>query len=95
MTVNRFLVFGVLGVLTTFCCFAHAGEVADPTVLRDIEYANVDGHQLLLDIYQPQGEDAAPVIVWIHGGAWRQCSSRSFTAVPMVAKPSTTRTNLN
>lgn len=23
MTVNRFLVFGVLGVLTTFCCFAH------------------------------------------------------------------------
>jgi acetyl esterase/lipase len=38
---------------------------------RDLEYARVDGHRLLLDLYLPREVANAPLIVWIHGGAWR------------------------
>jgi len=48
------------------------------TVDRGLEYTNVDGRSLLLDMYRPQAEYQAPagqpaapvpVIVWIHGEA--------------------------
>ena len=44
----------------------------DPsTVKRDIEFANVDGHSLKLDLYLPAETRQAPLVVWIHGGGWR------------------------
>ena len=36
----------------------------------DIEYAKVNEHSLLLDLYLPDNIDNPPLIVWIHGGAW-------------------------
>lgn len=36
----------------------------------DLEFARVDGVSLKLDLHRPDG-DAAPVIVYVHGGAWR------------------------
>lgn len=39
-------------------------------VIKDLEFANVDGHSLKLDLYLPQQKDA-PVVVWIHGGGWQ------------------------
>jgi acetyl esterase/lipase len=40
-------------------------------VWKDIEYANVKGHSLKLDIYIPEkGARPLPLIVYIHGGAW-------------------------
>ena len=43
-------------------------------VQRDITYATVDGKDLRLDLYMPEKTAATqpPLIVWIHGGAWRQ-----------------------
>ncbi|MDA0282266.1 MAG: alpha/beta hydrolase [Planctomycetota bacterium] len=38
---------------------------------KDIEYARVDHHSLQLDLYLPQDAVAPPLIVWVHGGAWR------------------------
>ncbi len=42
-------------------------------VLRDIEYARPDGRPQLLDLYLPKTRPAKPqpLVVWIHGGAWR------------------------
>ena len=41
-------------------------------VLKDIEYARVGEHSLRLDLYVPEKRDERrPMIVWIHGGAWR------------------------
>ena len=36
-----------------------------------ITYATVDGTELALDLYRPAGIDEPPLLVWVHGGAWR------------------------
>lgn len=39
--------------------------------IKDIEYKNVNGKSLQLDIYKPRHlTQAAPLLVFIHGGAW-------------------------
>jgi len=42
-------------------------------VLRDIEYATVDGISLLLDLYLPDfaPTETVPLVIWVHGGGWR------------------------
>ncbi len=64
------------------CTFALAIE---PTH-RDIEYARVGHRSLVLDLYQPvngaASMEARPVVVWVHGGAWRSGSKKS---VPVMA----------
>jgi len=43
----------------------------EPTVLRDLTYADVQGHRLGLDLYLPAtGAGPVPTVVWVHGGAW-------------------------
>jgi acetyl esterase/lipase len=66
------------------CCFAGlvivssgVAEAESPTVTKDIEFANVDGHSLKLDLYVPAENKHAPLVVWIHGGGWRKGSKNS------------------
>ena len=40
------------------------------TTVEAIEYANVNGHSLLLDLRVPEGDGPHPVIVYLHSGAW-------------------------
>jgi acetyl esterase/lipase len=48
---------------------------ANVDVSRNIEYAVVGDVALFLDLYLPQIRDGtAPLLVWIHGGGWRQGS---------------------
>jgi acetyl esterase/lipase len=51
------------------------GVAQEPTT-RDVEYANVGGTALKLDLYLP-AKRSAPLIVWVHGGAWRAGSKES------------------
>jgi acetyl esterase/lipase len=46
-------------------------------VLNDIAFAAGDGAELLGDLYLPEGVDAAPVLVAVHGGGW-QIGNRKF-----------------
>ncbi|MHC4090925.1 MAG: alpha/beta hydrolase fold domain-containing protein [Planctomycetota bacterium] len=48
---------------------------------RDVVYGNAGGRDLLLDLYLPEGVNPAPLVVWVHGGAWR---TGNKTAVPPV-----------
>lgn len=43
-------------------------------VVRDLEFARVGDHGLRLDLYRPAGEGPYPVVLWVHGGAWRNGS---------------------
>lgn len=47
-------------------------------VLPDIAFANPNGHTLMLDLYRPaqQGGDL-PVVVFVHGGGWKNGSRQT------------------
>ena len=51
------------------------------TAHRDITYAVVGDKKLLLDVYVPEDDNVEdeqlPLIVWIHGGAWRAGNKRN------------------
>ncbi len=46
----------------------------DFTKTADISYGVVDGHDLKLDLYLPVDVPRPPLLVWVHGGAWRSGS---------------------
>ena len=57
---------------------AHAQEAPeDYRVHKDIPYAQVDGRVLLFDLYLPRDTPEPPLLVWVHGGAWRRGSKDS------------------
>ncbi len=51
---------------------AAAAESQNARVVRDITYATVGGKELQLDLHMPAGVDHPPLLVWVHGGAWRE-----------------------
>jgi acetyl esterase/lipase len=53
-------------------------NAAGPSVARDVEYARIGAERLALDLHMPTGEPRAPLIVWVHGGAWRSGSRASM-----------------
>lgn len=58
-------------------------RAAEGTVLRDLEYARAGDLALKLDLHLPApGRARPPLIVYVHGGAWR---SGSKSGVPIVA----------
>lgn len=57
---------------------------AGADVRNDILYADVDGHKLRLDLYLPNSGKGAPLIVWVHGGAWRSGSKSDMPLAPLV-----------
>ena len=55
--------------------------------MRDLEYANVGGRSLRLDLYLPEKSDGPlPLIVWIHGGAWQAGNKNGTPALPFVRR---------
>lgn len=59
---------------------------ADPADHRDLEFARVGEKKLLLDLFVPAreaGAPPAPLIVWVHGGAWRSGSKSENPLLPL------------
>jgi len=50
----------------------------DYRVLSEISYATVGDTELFLDLYLPEDPGQRPLIVWVHGGAWRSGSRASM-----------------
>jgi acetyl esterase/lipase len=62
-------------------------DVSDrPTIVKTaaIPYATVDGNELALDLYMPVNVEKPPLIVYIHGGAWRFGSRDSVSPIDLV-----------
>ena len=81
----------VLVALVAFALLSNAahGQATVPTqqlrITRDIEYVRRGEQSLKLDLYVPGDlKQAAPCVVWIHGGAWRAEApgSRLFCLIP-------------
>jgi acetyl esterase/lipase len=54
------------------------------TTHTDLAFANTGERDLLLDLYLPDGVAQAPLIVWLHGGAWRAGSKENVEALDIV-----------
>jgi len=60
-------------------------DVAGAAIQRDLVYKRVDGTVLTLDLYCPEKiSDLLPVVVWIHGGGWRNGGKGQCPAVDLV-----------
>ena len=57
-----------------------------PSIVRTdaIPYAVVDGQELMLDLYLPADVDSPPLLVYVHGGAWRFGSRDSVSPIDLV-----------
>jgi len=57
------------------------------TLHRDLEYGRVGDRALLLDLYVPENaEGRLPLIVWVHGGAWRAGNKSNCPAIRLTAQ---------
>lgn len=57
-------------------------------VVRDLEYAQVKGLSLKLDLYRPSTKPAAPspLVIWVHGGGWGNGSKANCPAAWLATK---------
>ena len=57
-------------------------------VEKDLVYAMVGDRKLVLDLYwHPKANEAMPLIIWVHGGAWRRGSKNNVgNVLPMLEK---------
>ncbi|MEI7728396.1 MAG: alpha/beta hydrolase [Verrucomicrobiota bacterium] len=52
--------------------------------LRDLEYVPNGHERQKLDLYRPKDGNKLPLIIWVHGGAWRAGSKDQCPALPML-----------
>jgi acetyl esterase/lipase len=77
---------GVLSACSPVTILNALAPKAGISETRDVRYAPGDRHEL--DIYAPQGEAAAPVVVFIYGGGWKDGnkSEYRFVAAALAAR---------
>jgi acetyl esterase/lipase len=64
----------------------HPGPAAAGSVQKDIPYAtSANGETLRLDLYQPEAA-RAPLLVYIHGGAWERSDKSSMPLAKLVER---------
>src|SRR5262245_62914191 len=75
---------GLIVLLILDAALPAADEVK---TLRDIEYARVGDVSLKLDLYIPStAKNSPPVVVWIHGGAWKGGSKNNPSVLPLTGR---------
>jgi acetyl esterase/lipase len=71
-------------VLASMLLLLPASAWSQMTTHTGIAFANTGERDLLLDLYLPEGVSQAPLIVWLHGGAWRAGGKENVEANAIV-----------
>lgn len=53
-------------------------SAGDSRIVSNLVYARVQAMDLALDLYLPPSSQKGPLIVWVHGGAWRSGSRKEM-----------------
>jgi acetyl esterase/lipase len=77
-----------IALLATIAALLGPGAaMAAPTLTADIEYATTAaGEPLRLDLYTPESRTGAPLIVWVHGGAWENGNKSAMPLGPIIER---------
>lgn len=67
-------------------CILFSTTILAASVEKGIEFARVEGRSLRLDLYLPEAAGSPPLIVWVHGGAWRQGNRDSVPIKNLVSR---------
>lgn len=61
-----------IAIVFAWLALSSCAAAAEPSE-KNVAYATIGEKSLLLDIYRPteKTQNASPLILWIHGGAWR------------------------
>jgi len=68
--------------MITVLLFASPLFAAEPRVQRDVPYAEPRSERQMLDVYSPADGSDHPIVVWIHGGGWRQGDKQGVQIKP-------------
>ena len=68
--------------LTLLLCVI-PGSSSAQEVQRDIVFASAGDRELKLDFYPAESGEVAPLIVWVHGGAWRRGDKSNVPIRPL------------
>ena len=77
-------VFPTVALCSLLHSIARAGDSQPPQVIRDIPYARAGEQSLKLDLHLPSGKMRSPLIVWVHGGAWRSGSKKDVPITKLI-----------
>ena len=77
-----------IGLLTASAYGASTKVPEGVKVVRDLEYAQVKGVSLKLDLYRPSAMPSAPMplVIWVHGGGWRNGTKTNCPAAWLATK---------
>jgi acetyl esterase/lipase len=77
-----------IALLATIAALLGPGAaMAAPTLTADSEYATTAaGEPLRLDLYTPESRTGAPLIVWVHGGAWENGNKSAMPLGPIIER---------
>jgi len=70
------------------CLLAQAPAARVPdgwTVHRDLPYMEHPGPRHTLDLYLPPGAGALPLVIWVHGGGWKNGSKANPLPLRLIA----------
>jgi acetyl esterase/lipase len=74
-------------LLASVTLMTSLGMAAEPRVLRDVEYARAPEQALLLDLYLPEKTATPPpLLIYVHGGAWRSGTKTDVPIDPLLKK---------
>jgi acetyl esterase/lipase len=69
-------------IMLAIVSIASTASAAEMKVQRDVAYAEPKTERRMLDVYAPASGADHPIVVWIHGGGWRQGDKRAMQHKP-------------
>jgi hypothetical protein len=72
----------MMTLFAALCLCAISANAGSFTTIADIEYENVGGKPLLMDLRVPDDDALHPVILFLHSGAWIKMQGQLDCLVP-------------
>ncbi|MEY3896912.1 MAG: Carboxylesterase NlhH, partial [Verrucomicrobiota bacterium] len=77
---------GMIGILFAISLHCAAAETGAPAEFADLVYATTPERDLCVDIFVPSDIPRPPLVLYIHGGGWKNGSRKTPFVRPLAAQ---------